>query len=273
MNTARTLSGTVTLLTMLATINGCGESTVTTRVAPRDEPGPGLVMPEYMPGVAKPGAAAVVVSARFLSAPRGALDVLARKPNGDDEVSEEVEARIATGEIIALASPTLSLLDGQRSHAVVINQAAFIEDFKLVGTPGEGAAVVDPVVSVLDTGAVLDVAVRVEGDAIVLARLEPQLVIKIGTRTCVISVGGLAERVPCQEPVLLRAAAKVFELGVGDGDTVLVPLETEVQQFTCQARAFATSYEESYEPEPRSWGEGPRDLFLLATVSRARAEG
>ena len=68
-----------------------------------------------------------------------------------------------------------------------------------MGSPDPGPVVVDPTLSVLNTGSVLDIEADLDGDEIVFAHLEPQLVLKLGSRSCIFTGPDAAERVPSEE--------------------------------------------------------------------------
>lgn len=231
----------------------------------------GLVPPGYAADHSEPGTKLVTISARFLSAPRGALDGIAaaQREMLDADSLREIDSRIDSGKVISMAAPTLHVHPGQRSHNLIMNQAAFIQDLKLVGSPDAGPVVVDPTLSVLNTGSVLDIEADLDGDEIVFSHLEPQLVLKLGSRSCIFTVQDAAERVPSEEPVLLKATARRQSVRMPGGGSLLVPLDAEVQQGTCQARALGGPFEESYTPAPRTWGEGPREFFVVLTASVA----
>ena len=230
----------------------------------------GLIVPEYAPGdPAEVGESFVALEARFLSAPWGYL----KKIGGRVEQrsfgpgrQHKLEEGIASGEVIVMYSPAITLFSGQRGNTVVINESAFIEDFRLVQVPDKGTTI-DPVISVLRTGCIVDVQATAEKGEISFELIEAQLVIKLGSRGCALELpqfGSWADPVPLEEPVLLRAAALAKDpVRLKDGGSLLLPLDVEVQQYTGQARSFARDLKETYKAEPVTWGEGRREFLLL----------
>jgi len=271
------ITGMLGLLVLVGCEPAAPPRPVVSGAARATAPAVGLRLPEGEPAELQPGKGSIVLSGRFLSAPRGSLDTLVSTTTGhvlDVDSRGQLEERTTVGEVIDVSALSLQLPSGQGSHAVSLKQAAFIRDFRLVGNPGSGQPMVlEPIIATLDTGSILDADVAVEGGEIVLRRLEPQLVLQLGSRACVFSIPGVADEVPCEEPVLIKAFAASRPLRLAAGSALLLPLEVEVQQYTSQARALGASFRESYRPSPPPAGEGPRDFFLLLTVSLAAAGG
>lgn len=233
----------------------------------------GLVEPSYSATETPAGTTTVYLEGRFLSAPWGLVKKLGLGTGNRagflrSEELRKLDQSISAGDVSVAARVALSVSSGQRSYAMTATQGPYVGDFRLVETPA-GELTIDPVVSVLTTGCLLDARVRADGTTIVLERVKPQLVEKLGSRVCVAKLPQLGARdpLPLEEPVLLKAVASTeVPMRMRDGEAFLLQLDPAVQQHTAQARAFATDVQETFEAEASPAGGPrvvPRQFFLL----------
>ncbi len=176
-------------------------------------------------------------------------------PRVSKEIAEKILAR-AREDGTVLTRPFLTTFSGQKSHVLVVTQAAYIRDvgFKVNAEEPSGYEL-EPKIDVLNTGSVVELQLTALGDQVEVQHFRARQASLIGTRTCLATVGSedIHEVVPWQEPVVLRAKSSDTlpgQLRVGKNELVLARLGYEVQQSVAGARAFVVGdfIEETYEP-------------------------
>ncbi|HVR76231.1 MAG TPA: hypothetical protein VMT52_18010, partial [Planctomycetota bacterium] len=123
-------------------------------------------------------------------------------------------------EIRKLNSPRVTAFNGQISHTLVVNQAAYIQDLEVNQTGV--IPVINPVIDVLNSGSILEVRPTVSHDRkYVVLEIQPTLAEKLVSERAVLNLSGNFTVVPIELPVLSVTKIKTT-VTVPDGGTVLV---------------------------------------------------
>jgi hypothetical protein len=131
-------------------------------------------------------------------------------------------------EIRRLNSPRVTAYSAQKSHTLVVNQAAYIQDLEVNQTGV--IPVINPVIGVLNTGSILEVRPTVSYDRkYVVLEIQPTLAEQIGQDEAVLNLSGNFTVVPVQLPIVSVTKIKTT-INVPDGGTVLLGgLKREIQ--------------------------------------------
>ena len=125
-----------------------------------------------------------------------------------------------TQEIRRLSSPRVTAFNGQVSHTLVVNQAAYIQDLEVNQTGV--IPVINPVIDVLNSGSILEVRPTVSHDhKYVVLEIQPTLAEQLASEIATLNLSGNFTVVPIELPVLAVTKIKTT-ITVPDGGTVLV---------------------------------------------------
>ena len=123
-------------------------------------------------------------------------------------------------EIRKLNSPRVTAFNGQVAHALVVNQAAYIQDLEVNQTGV--IPVINPVIDVLNSGSILEVRPTISHDRrYVVLEIQPTLAEKLASEVAVLRLSGNFTEVPVELPVVSVTKIKT-SVTVPDGGTVLV---------------------------------------------------
>jgi len=129
-------------------------------------------------------------------------------------------ATAKTQEIRRLSSPRVTAFNGQISHTLVVNQAAYIQDLEVNQTGV--IPVINPVIDVLNSGSILEVRPTVSYDRkYVVLEIQPTLAEELAPEIATLNLSGDFTVVPITLPVLAVTKIKTT-ITVPDGGTVLV---------------------------------------------------
>lgn len=130
-----------------------------------------------------------------------------------EAVKKKQQARLAS-------SPRLTVFNGQRGHLLSINQRAYIQDVEVNQTGV--IPVLNPVIGILNTGAILDVRPTVSYDRkYVTLELRPTLARQTGTRSSIVTLAGGNTSIPIELPTIVVQKIRT-SVTVPDGGSVLI---------------------------------------------------
>lgn len=119
-----------------------------------------------------------------------------------------------------VSSPRLTVFNGQRAHFLSINQRAYIEDVEVNQTGV--IPVLNPVIGILNTGAILDVRPTVSYDRkYVTMEVRPTLAQQTGTRSSIVTLAGGNTSIPIELPTIVVQKIRT-NVTVPDGGSVLI---------------------------------------------------
>lgn len=119
-----------------------------------------------------------------------------------------------------VSSPRLTVFNGQRAHLLSINQRAYIQDVEVNQTGV--IPVLNPVIGILNTGAILDVRPTVSYDRkYVTMELRPTIARQTGTRSSIVTLAGGNTSIPIELPTIVVQKIRT-SVTVPDGGSVLI---------------------------------------------------
>lgn len=127
-----------------------------------------------------------------------------------------------------VSSPRVTVFNGQRAHLLSVNQRAYIQDVEVNQTGV--IPVLNPVISILNTGSILDVRPTVSYDRkYVMMEVRPTQALQTGTRSSVVTLAGANTSIPIELPTIVIQRIRT-SVTVPDGGTVLIGGIKDVQE-------------------------------------------